>query len=328
MGIIRNCGMKNSSCRFLGALLLTILLFASCAFSDKPVFFEEKPESVEYPVGYIAQKITTALSDTIKLYPLSEEFLANFMQMCTQYDGAHPTVAAEFPKEWGVALVERLPEGRELYQIQSLNREWVFLVATSGYGTPRILDMLPVAVNLAIQTQGILETEIWTAEKELSGTLTVTKKYEWVRSLENVSQKEYDENPQNFLRSKTIIDKYTINDAGHFEIVPTEDIPDYSVVIFYIKNEKPENWDDIVEMLHSFCEDYSILFAEVRDNFNRFSLFDYKLNFITDLDLTPYTELPAGVIFMKKDEMSKTVPFGSYERLKIEIKRYFKIVEA
>jgi hypothetical protein len=38
-------------------------------------------------------------------------------------------------------------------------------------------------------------------------------------------------------------------------------------------------------------------------------------------------DLPAGVIFMKKDETPKTVPFGSYDRMKSEIKRYFKVIE-
>jgi len=307
-------------------LLVLVFFFASCnTFKQKPV--EEPTELVEYPVGYIAQYINTNLSDSQELLPLSGDFSENFMKMHTQYEGTHPTVATEFPKEWGVVLVERLPEGRELYQIQSKNREWIYLVITSGYGTQRILDVLPVAVNLANQTQKVLETEIWTTERESNGTFVISKKYEWVHSVENISQAEYEANPQNFLRMKTIIDKYFINNLCRFEKIITDDTPDYSAVIFYYKDEKPENWDDNVSMLQAFCEDYSLLFEEIHENFDRVALYDYKLNYIAELDITPYIDLTEGVIFMKKGENPKTVPFGSYERMKIELKRYYKIIE-
>jgi hypothetical protein len=319
--------MKKKIHNILGVMLGGLLLFVSCNSSQPVKPIEEKQESVEYPVGYIAQYITTNLSDSKELYPLPEEFIERFLQVHTQYEGTHPTVAETFPEQWGVVMVERLPEGRELYQIQSIDREWMFLVTTSGFGTHRIIDVLPVAVNLAIQTEEILETEIWKTERESDGAFSVLKKYEWIRSVENVSQKEYETNPQNFLRSKTITDKYFINNSCRFERIEIEDIPDYAAVIFYCKEDKPEDWDEIIPMLRALCEDYEILSMEATHNFNQLSLFDYKLNFITDLDITPYADLTEGVVFLQKGKTPKAVPFGNYDRLKIELKRYFKIVD-
>jgi len=307
-------------------ILFFLILLTSCNPSKRSQPVEEPIEPVTYPVGYIASFLSTDLYDPTELYPLQEEFLENFLQIHKQYEGTTPIMNIDFPKEWGVALVERLSEGRELYQIQSLNREWIFLIITTGYGTQRILDILPVAANLANQSQDFLETEIWTTEREIDGSFAVTKKYEWKRSLQDVSQQEYDDHPTDFFRTQTKTDQYFINDFYRFEIIQTEDIPDYSAVIFYYKEEKPENWEEVIPLLQAFCEDYSILFAEANYNFNPLELYDYKLNFIANLDITPYIELQEGVIFMKKGE-SKTVPFGSYERLKIEIKRYFRIVE-
>jgi len=313
----------------INQLSLLFVLASLCTFcttfKQKPA--EEPQQPIEYPIGYIAQYLNTNPSDSQELYPLPEEFLENFIQMHQQYDGTHPTVVAEFPHEWGVVLVERLPEGRELYQIQSQNREWIFLVITSGYGTQRILDMIPVAVNLVNQTHEILETEVWTTERESDGSISVQKKYEWIRSVEKVSQQEYDENPQNYLRYKTVTDKYIINDLFRFERITIEDTPDYSAVIFYYKDEKPEGWYDTIEMFQAFCEDYMLLFAEVHNNFNKIMLYDYKYNFITELDITPFMNLQEGVVFMQKNVTPKAVPFGSYERIKIELKRYFKILE-
>jgi hypothetical protein len=306
--------------------LITLLLFASCNSSrQQPI--AEAQETIEYPVGYIAQYLSTDLYDDTELYRLQDEFLDNFMQAYTQYEGTHPFMTTEFPKEWGVALVEHLSEGRELYEIQSQNREWIYLVITSGFGTQRILDLLPVAVNLANQSKDILETEIWTTDREVDGTFVVTKNYEWKRSLENVTQKEYEANPQDYFRTQTVTNKYIINDYYRFEMITTEDVPDYSAVILYYKDEKPEDYEEVVPMLQAFCEDYSILFAEVKNKFNQLELYDYKLNYITTLDIMPYIDLQEGFIFMKKGETPKTVPFGSYERLKIEVMRYFRVVE-
>jgi hypothetical protein len=236
-------------------------------------------------------------------------------------------MATGFPEEWGVVLVERLPEGRELYEIQSQNREWIFLVITSGYGTQRILDLLPVAVNLANQTEDALETEIWATDREIDGTFVVTKKYEWKRSLEYATQQEYETNPQDYLRAQIVTDKYFINDYYRFEMIETEDVPDYSAVIFYYKDEKPEDEEDVVSMLQAFCEDNLILYAEVGEDFHQVDLYDYKLNYVLTLDISPIMEFQEGIIFMKKGETPKTVPFGSYERMRIELMRYFRIVE-
>jgi hypothetical protein len=187
--------------------------------------------------------------------------------------------------------------------------------------------MIPIAVNLVNETKDILETEIWITEREPDGTFVVTKKYEWVHSLENVTQQAYEANPSAYFRAKTVTDKYFINSFCRFERIVTEEVPDYSVVIFYYKDDKPEGLDENVALLQTFCEDNSIFFKEVHSNFEQTDILDYELNFITALDITPFMDLPIGVIFKKKGENPKTVPFGNYERMKIELKRYFKIIE-
>jgi len=307
------------------SIIITSILFISCNFQHSQPVIETK-EPVEYPVGYIAQSLSTDLYDTTELYPLNEEFLESFIKKHTQYEGSQPVLVVDFPKEWGVVLVERLSEGRELYQIQSQNREWVFLVITSGFGTQRILDLIPVAANLANQSNDILESEIWKTVREVDGFFTITKKYEWNRSLENVTQVEYESNPKDYFYSQTSIEKYFINDFYRFELIKTDDTPDYSAVIFYYNDEKPEDCEETIPLLQAFCEDNSILFTEVNSNFRHVELYDYKLNLVANLDITPFMDLQEGIIFMKEGENTKTVPFGSFDRMKIEMKRFYKIV--
>ena len=125
-------------------LLCPILLF-SCRHKQQ----ETPEETIEYPVSIIADTLRADLSDNTELYPLSEEFLESFLEKAHDYQGHKVMAKVDLPQEWGIRCVERLPEGKELWLVQSQSREWLYLVITSGFGTQRILDLIPAAVNVA-----------------------------------------------------------------------------------------------------------------------------------------------------------------------------------
>lgn len=311
-------------------LLIFILGLASCNFSGKRSqdTVEEEELLIEYPIAAISDFIETSPTDTNELYPVSEEFLKQFLLFASQYEGQKLTIKTHFPLEWGVLVIERLPEGRELYLLQSQNREWKYVVITSGMGTQRILDLIPVAVNIAVQNQDILETEIWTTTRNEMGEFSVEKTYTWVRSVAEESLAEYRNNPESFNKTTKVIDVYAINEMCRFDFLLSDLIPEYSAVIFYYQDgKKPEEWDEIVPILQSYCEDYEIIFDEIHQDFDKVVIRDYKLNNITTVDLTPFiSDAMAGLVLLKKDVEPKVVLFGSLERMRIEIKRYFKII--
>lgn len=310
--------------------LIFILGLASCNFSGKRSqdTVEEEELLIEYPIAAISDFIETSPTDTNELFPVSEEFLKQFLLFASQYEGQKLTIKTHFPLEWGVLVIERLPEGRELYLLQSKNREWKYIVITSGMGTQRILDLIPVAVNIAVQNQDILETEIWTTTRNEMGEFSVEKTYTWVRSVAEESLAEYRNDPESFNKTTKVIDVYAINKMCRFDFLLSDLIPEYSAVIFYYQDgKKPEDWDEIVPILQSYCEDYEIIFDEIHQDFDKVVIRDYKLNNITTVDLTPFiSDAMAGLVLLKKDEEPKVVLFGSLERMRIEIKRYFKII--
>jgi hypothetical protein len=54
---------------------------------------------------------------------------------------------------------------------------------------------------------------------------------------------------------------------------------------------------------------------------------DFKLNDVTEVDLTTTIGTSsAGMVLLKKDQEPKNVTFGSFDRMKIEIMRYYKII--
>lgn len=311
-------------------VLIIILGLVSCNFSDKRSqdSTDEEELLIEYPIATISDFIETSPTDTNKLYPVNEEFLKQFLLFASQYEGQKLTVKTHFPQEWGVVVIERLPEGRELYLLQSENREWKYIAITSGMGTQRILDLIPVAVNIAVQNQDILETEIWKTTRNEMGEFSVEKTYTWVRSVAEESLAEYRNNPELFNRTTKVIDVYSINEMCRFDFLLSDLIPEYSAVIFYYQDgKKPEEWDEIVPILQSYCEDYEIIFDEIHQDFDKVMIRDYKLNNITTMDLTPFiSETMAGLVLLKKDMEPKVVVFVSLERMRIEIKRYFKII--
>jgi len=312
----------------LVSLFIFFLLFViGCKPKNNPVD-SENTDLVEYPVAVIPEFIETNLTDLGILYPVTDDFIRDFLNVAQQYQGQKMTIKTPLPVEWGVLLIERLPEGREIYLLQSTSREFIYLVITSGLGTQRILDVLPVAVNLAIQNQDILETEVWKTYRNEDGSFSVEKMYNWVRSVGQTTKEEYTKDPDSFSKTTQFTEMYAINNMSRFDFIQTDIIPDYNAVVFYYQpNNKPTTWDDFVPLLQSFCEDNEIIFEEVYQDFDKVMLRDYKLNDITSIDINPFISSEGfGLVLLKKDLEPKSIKFSSIDRMKIEIKRYFKII--
>ncbi|MBO4488987.1 MAG: hypothetical protein J5741_04940 [Bacteroidales bacterium] len=310
-----------------GLLLLCCicLLLTSCRNRHQEPLNEDA--DYDYPIAIIPDTIKTNISESGKLYSIEETMLENFLRQSNSYQGEHLTMRATFPEEWGVLCVERLPQGRELMLVQSQNREWKYLLVTSGYGTQRILDLMPVAVNLASQEGDVLETERWTTYRQPDGAFRIVKKYDWTHSVTGATKQQVIDNPEKYHRFHTYTEQYIINDMGHFEAVEIDTLPDFkAVVFFYNHNEKPELWDEYVEMLQSYCEENNILFEEVYQDYNRVTLHNYDMSFSLETDITPYTEsLEQGLVLMGKGLEPKTIPFGNFEYMRMIINRYFHL---
>ncbi len=309
---------------FLLLCSLCLLLTACHSKKTEPVIEEI---DYEYPVAIISDTIKTSITDETKLYPIEETLFENFLRQSNSYQGQKLTMKTTFPEEWGVLCVERLPEGRELMLVQSANREWKYLLITSGFGTQRILDLMPVAVNLAKQEEDILETEKWATYRQPDGAFRIIKTYDWTRSVTGATKHQVLENPEKYHRLHTYTEQYIINDMGHFEAVEVDTLPDYkAVVFFYNHNDKPEFWDEYVEMLQSYCEENGILYEEVYQDYNRVILHNYDMSFSLETDISPYTEsLETGLVLLCKGQEPKMIPFGSFEYMQMVINRYFQL---
>ena len=305
--------------------LCLAVVFTSCRPKSQQVEYDSN-DPMTYTTSIIADTITADIRDQSDLYPVTDDFLEDFMERVAEYEGKHITINTKMPTEWGISCVERLPEGRELWLLRSVDREWAYLVITSGFGTQRILDMVPVALNLAQQDNDVLETEIWETYRESDGSFIVHKNYEWIKNLDtNATQRDLSE----YQRRSYFVDRYAINDLCRFECTEVNDsVPESSAVVFFYKeNVKPDEWDNVIEMLQAFCEDRSVYYEEVKTGFGDVVVHDFTLNEVTHVDMLPYIQdLPAGMVMFKKGETPKAVRFGSFERMQIEIKRYFKML--
>ncbi len=312
----------KNSCLMLVCL---VVLCTGCHRKNTPQI--EAEENYDYPVGIISDTIRTTISDDATLYPMQDILLENFLRQANSYQGERLTIRSEFPQEWGVLSVERLPEGRELLLIQSQSREWKYLLVTSGYGTQRILDLMPVAVNLAIQDGDVLETEKWSTYRQPDDAFRIVKEYDWTHSVTGATKQQVMANPEKYHRQHTYTEQYIINDMGRFEKVAIDTTPDYqAVVFFYNRNEKPELWDEYVEMLQSYCEENNILYEEVYHDYNQVILHNYDMSFSIEVDITPYTEsLEQGLVLLGKGQEPKTIPFGNFEYMQMVINRYFRL---
>jgi hypothetical protein len=318
--------MNRKPFTYIIAISLVVLL-TSC-FSRRNHQDDTDGKTVVYPMQVIRDTLIADVHCHDSLYPLHDEVLESFLEKAKNFQGRKWTAKVDFPQEWGVECVERLPEGRELWLLHSQNREWVYLATTSGFGTQRILDVLPVAVSVANQQDEELETEIWQTLRLPDGQFRTTKEYEWIHSVSNATKRDFINDPEKYHRKARYVEQFLINSQGRFEkseIVDT--LPDYSAVVFYFNpNDKPEMWDEVIPHLQAFCEENGVIYEEVSGNYDRVTVRDYELTFALETDITPYID-PAGcgMVMLRKDETPKAIRFGSYEYMQMELRRYFKL---
>lgn len=313
--------------RVVFAVLLLCVVLASCKRKANQEKDDSGEQNYDYPVMTIQDTIVANVMDNSELYPIAEEVKESFLEKMGNYAGHHITAKATVPEEWGVRCVERLPEGRELWLIQSQSREWTYLAVTSGYGTQRIVDLMPVALSITNQSNEILETEKWKTYRESDGAFLVCKEYEWLRSLTNATKQAYKADPEKFHRTTTFKDRYYINESGHFEYMEVVDsLPEYSaVVFFYNRNNKPEPWDENIPRLQSFCEENNIYYEEVYNHYDQVSISDFTMVPVLTLDINPLIgNMESGMVMLKKGENPKVVRLGGFDYMQMEIKRYFK----
>lgn len=317
--------MKQNHITIIVSISLIFLL--TCCLSRKNN--EEGPVEgeVNYPMDVIRDTLIANVHSETTLYPLQEEVLENFLQKAQDFQGEKWTAKVDFPDKWGVECTERLPDGREIWLLQSENHEWIYLVTTSGYGTQRILDVLPVAINIANQNNENLETEKWQTVRLSDGQFRTTKEYEWIHSISKATKQDFIKDPEKYHRKNHIVEQFLINKDGRFEKTEVDTLPDYNAVIFFFNpTEKPEMWDETAPRLQAFCEENGILFEEVSGNFDRVTVRDYELTFSKEIDILPYISgTECGMVMMCKDETPKTVNFGSFEYMQMELRRFFRI---
>lgn len=317
--------MKQNRITFIVSICLVFLL-TSCHTKknnqDTPV-----DEMVNYPVSTIRDTLFADVHSQTTLYPMQEEVLENFLELAQSFQGKRWTAKVNFPDKWGVECIERLPEGREIWLLQSENREWLYLVTTSGFGTQRILDVLPIAISIANQQNENLETEKWMTQRLPDGQFRTTKEYEWIHSVSKATKQDFIRDPEKYHRKTRTVEQFLINGQGRFEKTEVDTLPDYNAVIFYFNPvDKPEMWDETAPRLQGFCEENGILFEEVSGNFNRVTVRDYELTFAMETDITPYIAgSECGMVMMRKGENPKAVNFGSFEYMQMELRRYFRI---
>ncbi|MBO7648300.1 MAG: hypothetical protein J6S48_02965 [Bacteroidales bacterium] len=312
-------------CMFVMLLLLCIAA-GGCRHKEASQLTEDV--NYDYPITIIQDTLAVDVLEQTTLYPLTEEFVESFLEKANTYAGHPVTAATDLPTEWGVRCVERLPEGRELWLLQSQTKEWMYLAVTSGYGTQRILDVLPVALEITNQNDDLLETEKWITHRQPDGAFLTFKEYEWTRSLSNATKQDFIANPEKFHRTLSFTDRIVINESGRFEYTEIIDsVPEHSAVVFFYNSlEKPEMWDEYIPRLQAFCEENNIYFEEVYNNYDRVEIRTYLMEPVLTVDINPYVrDLSAGMVMLKKGESPKSVNFGGFEYMQMEIKRYFKV---
>lgn len=291
-------------------MLLTI--GQSC--SSRNAYEEER--TVEYPRIEIQDSL---LPDEPILYDLTDEFVEAFLQSADNFEGTPMTMQVNRPQEWGMVGWEQLPEGKELWLVQSKNREWTYLVITSGAGTQRIKDLILIGLDVATGGVDYNERELWTWKRDDDGFI-VDKYYEMKRDVRDTASAN---------KTTHVQDKYVIGNMGLFEYIPLikEDTSNYQAVIAYDDClETLEEWAEVLRELEPYCEEHNIFFKTATCNFKNVGIQDYKMMDVANFDITPYmSEGKAGLVLIAAGNQPIALTPDDPDYLKKKINKYFQI---
>lgn len=299
--------------------VLSLGLWVACKDKTAP---QNRASVDDYPVMNIVDSMPV---NELSLHALSEDFIKDFLMQMDNYQGTKRIMDYEIPQKWGLVCLERLPQGRELWLIQSEDREWTYLVTTSGSGTQRVLDLVPIDLNLARFQNKEIEQERWVWHRDEDGAFLVDKYYRWTKSLEDSVLRDSND----YKKSNYVCDKYIVNDMGRFDCYPNikTDTSAYRAVICYSGAHPSDEWAETVEYLEAFCEDYQLLFSYVNQSYHHAVIQDYRLNPVDTLDITPYLEKDSvGMLLFENGIIVNHFGNRSMNYLEMEVRKNFKRV--
>lgn len=300
----------------LGIVAISILLLGSCKKRVTPPV-EQPRASAECPLSTIPSDFAD-LDASTPTYPLPKAFFNDFMKYAQQYEGTHITIPAQLPQDWVLLCREPLPASQELWLIQSVDKDWTYLLVTAGQ---HVRDALPVALDLA-SPGDVIESEVWTWHRDEDGAFLVTKHY--------VKRPDANDTTQH-QRKLEALDRYVVSESGQFKCTPqslTEGTPYQAVILFNLASERPDSWYDMMSSIAPYCEENNIYFATVAsasEDLHHVVIEDYQLNYITTIDLAPLLDnVEQGLVLIQNGAEPRVESYSDNERyLQMKIRNYF-----
>lgn len=300
----------------LCALIITMLLLVSCKKKQEynPIV---KPSKDECPIGTIPNDFSD-IDPSAKTYPLPKDFFNEFTKYAHQYEGTRITISSKLPEEWVLLYRETAPVNQELWLVQSVDKDWTYLVVTAGQ---HVRDALPIAVDLA--TPGdVIESEIWTWHREEDGAFLVTKQYDKRPNAKDTTQHQIH---------NEAVERYVMSEMGQFKCIPvsqTEGTPYQAVILFNLASERPEKWFDVMNELAPYCEEnnyYFVVIASATEDLHKVDILDYQNNYIATVDISQLVEdVEQGIVILQNGAEPRVVNFSTTEGyLQMKIRNYF-----
>ena len=298
------------------AVAFSVLLLVSC--KDKSVQpLSQVKRAAECPVSTIPTDFSD-LDASLPTYPLSDGFFNEFIKYATQYEGTHVTIPAKLPEEWVLLYREPLPASQELWLVQSVDKDWTYLLVTAGQ---HVRDAVPVAVDLA-STGAVIESEVWSWHRDEDGAFLVSKHYEKRPDARDTTQRQ---------RKFEAIERYVVNEAGQFVFSRqslAEGTPYQAVILFNMASERPDTWYDVMNSLAPYCEENNIFFvtvASASENLHQVVIEDYQLNYITTVDIDSLVKkADHGIILMQNGAEPRVENYSDNDRyMQMKIRNYF-----
>jgi hypothetical protein len=306
-------------------LMLMAVCFCSCDTkkeTDTTENFELKEEQLPYTV-----KCSDLPDDS--MYMLSNEIVNQLFRDLKNHQGLKMTISVPVPEEWGVTCkLTPMSADFDIWIIANKGDPMLKFLATvtNTSEMPSLIQSIPVACNMGIESLNVIESEQWTAFVEDDYKITVTKIYEKFHSLVDTLMPN---NENVFVKQE---DVYNIESTGRitYEIPPSFTI-DYHAIIQFADtaitgNVLDEQWLWNTIEIQEVVEPMGILFGTITSQFDKSPIYNYRGEKIDIVDISSFLDKHnTGFLALKKGEKPLFIPYSSSRECLQKAFKYFKL---
>lgn len=308
-------------------ILLWYFIGIFCIFSchQKTQPQQEEPVIISYPKVDMPRNFSTKNYTSDSVFTLPENiFIPSHLFQKTNC--LNSKLLTQAVKQWSVLKQLNYSEKYKIWLLLSDRKDACLLLTLTE--NDDVIDCLPIALNLCIQNNDIIEQEKWVSEFTDSGTFIISKDYEYSKSINDIGDEYYQTHQEEFSKTQSQKDKFHLEEDGHFSYIEVSEDENYNAIIFFNDQINYYNkWYPLMEEIQTYCEEKNIYMIEAYHDFKKVPIYNYVLDTLDIISIQKNVDkYHLGILLSSRGKPCRYIDINTDISVILkDIEHYFKI---